>query len=105
LRPEPDRAKRYRARKQELKNDEFEELERDGDDPEPLSLMPSPREEDEELEEKALELLELLDLPLSLSKRRAADLRAKVPSDHQLRDGKRPAKSANENTHCIYNIM
>jgi hypothetical protein len=61
LRPEPDPAKRYRARKQELKNDEFEELE--GDDPEPLrievkplpkirlSLMPSPREEDEETEE------------------------------------------------------
>jgi hypothetical protein len=62
LRPEPDPAKRYRARKQELKNDEFEELEGDGD-PEPLrievkplpkirlSLMPSPREEDEEMEE------------------------------------------------------
>jgi hypothetical protein len=58
LRPEPDRAKRYRARKQELKNDEF-------DDPEPLrievkllpkirlSLMPLPREEDEEMEEKS----------------------------------------------------
>jgi hypothetical protein len=62
LRPEPDPAKRYRARKQELKNDEFEVLKGDGD-AEPLrievkplpkirlSLMPSPREEDEEMEE------------------------------------------------------